>query len=370
MGKGKESSGLSSREYEMEEQFILRLPEEQAQKLRELLRRHALKDLLKFKWQEDMRHCTVQFGDSVLQGRLVDLPCIIESQKTLDNMNFYKSADVSQMLVCTEGAEEITQAKKDTKSKTEYAWPHGLTAPLRNVRKRRFRKTAQKKFMASQDVENEVKNLIDEDAHAINVTYEIIDVIEADKNEEEDQDMEDMDDIDDEDAGEAAETRSIRPEDDDDVRSHMTSEADGADDDDLGLDSDTEEEVEKDEDEEDEDAGGKGKSAHESGEDTQQQDNSEDDDEEDDDDMEDAQGAQEGGKTDSQRVRELEDQVGSLEAEIDDLNKKIAGKERDAAAMPNPMLKRKFTKEVEDLQAELRKKTADLQAAKDELSSM
>ena len=29
---------------------------------------------------------------------LVDLPCVIEAMKTLDNFNFYKSMDASQML--------------------------------------------------------------------------------------------------------------------------------------------------------------------------------------------------------------------------------------------------------------------------------
>ena len=35
--------------------------------------------------------------------QVVDLPTIIESQKTIDRKTFYKTADISQMVVCQEG---------------------------------------------------------------------------------------------------------------------------------------------------------------------------------------------------------------------------------------------------------------------------
>ena len=34
---------------------------------------------------------------------MVDLPTIIESQKTIDRKTFYKTADISQMVICKEG---------------------------------------------------------------------------------------------------------------------------------------------------------------------------------------------------------------------------------------------------------------------------
>ena len=44
---------------------------------------------------------------------LVDMPCIIEAQKTLDHNTFYKSCDASQMMyvhnTCIEGYAEKTQ---------------------------------------------------------------------------------------------------------------------------------------------------------------------------------------------------------------------------------------------------------------------
>lgn len=50
----------------------------------------------------DMRHCIVRYNGQVYQGRLMDLPCIIESQKTTDRRTFYKTADISQMVICTQ----------------------------------------------------------------------------------------------------------------------------------------------------------------------------------------------------------------------------------------------------------------------------
>lgn len=32
-------------------------------------------------------------------ARLVDLPCVVETQKTLDRRTFFKSGDVGQMLI-------------------------------------------------------------------------------------------------------------------------------------------------------------------------------------------------------------------------------------------------------------------------------
>ena len=68
-----------------------------------------------------MRNARVKFDDEVLSGRVsnnlthhfvrpnkyapppqvVDLPCIIESHKTLDKKTIYKTGDISQMLVCS-----------------------------------------------------------------------------------------------------------------------------------------------------------------------------------------------------------------------------------------------------------------------------
>jgi TATA-binding protein-associated factor Taf7 len=46
-----------------------------------------------------IKHCLrLMIDNKIFLATLVDLPCIIEGQKTLDFRTFYKSVDVSQML--------------------------------------------------------------------------------------------------------------------------------------------------------------------------------------------------------------------------------------------------------------------------------
>ena len=63
-------------------------------------------------------------------------------------------AYLSQMMLCKEeddaSDEESPNKKRRDPSKVEkkYLYPHGLTPPLKNVRKRRFRRTLKKKVRA------------------------------------------------------------------------------------------------------------------------------------------------------------------------------------------------------------------------------
>ncbi len=54
----------------------------------------------------DMRHGIVRYNGQVYRGRMMDLPCIIESHKTTDRKTFYKTADISQMMLCTQDAND------------------------------------------------------------------------------------------------------------------------------------------------------------------------------------------------------------------------------------------------------------------------
>lgn len=69
--------------------------------------------------------------------QLVDLPCIVESYKTLDGKTLYKTGDISQMLVCAtdidlldlpntdgESLDEMTASKRKELSK-KFVWNHG-----------------------------------------------------------------------------------------------------------------------------------------------------------------------------------------------------------------------------------------------------
>ncbi|XP_035791999.1 transcription initiation factor TFIID subunit 7-like [Anopheles albimanus] len=170
---------------ELETQFIMRMPREPAALLREAIQSGAnnLKDRLSIRLDNDLRYGEVRFDHWLLHAKVVDLPTIIESLKTIDSKNFYKTADICQMMICKEepdqhSAEEESpnkNKKKDpNKVDKKYLWPHGVTPPCKNVRKRRFRKTLKKKYVEAPEIEKEVKRLLRVDNEAVNVKWELI----------------------------------------------------------------------------------------------------------------------------------------------------------------------------------------------------
>ncbi|XP_047700981.1 transcription initiation factor TFIID subunit 7-like isoform X1 [Prionailurus viverrinus] len=212
---------------ELENQFILRLPLEHAFTVRKMVHSGsvAMKDKLKIDLSSDGRHAVVDVENVSLTAKLVDLPCIIGSLKTLDKKTFYKTADISQMLVCTADddlhsspEESVTSTdlnavmKNEKEREQKYVWKHGITPPLKNVRKKRFRKTTKKltdfkqieeisfpeeqgipakhrvlnditdippspdlvQYIESPDVEKEVKRLLCSDAEALSARWEVI----------------------------------------------------------------------------------------------------------------------------------------------------------------------------------------------------
>lgn len=125
----------------------------------------------------------VRLDDRYLYAKAVDLPTIIESHKTIDKKSFYKTADICQMLVCSEDPYPVTpedeapvkNKKKDSnKVEKKFLCPHGITPPLKNARKRRFRKTLKKKNVELPEIEKEVKRLLRTDNEAVTVKWEIV----------------------------------------------------------------------------------------------------------------------------------------------------------------------------------------------------
>ncbi|RWS21112.1 transcription initiation factor TFIID subunit 7-like isoform X2 [Leptotrombidium deliense] len=168
--------------FELENQFIMRLPPVAAASLRTVVGSGvmSLKDRLSIQLETDMRHGIVRFDGWTLPFKIVDLPTIIESLKTLDGKTFYKTADICQMMICKEEVEEeknefeIDGRKRDDKKDKKFAWPHGVTPPLKNVRKKRFRKTLKKKLIDAPEIEKEVKRLFRMDNEAIHVRFEVV----------------------------------------------------------------------------------------------------------------------------------------------------------------------------------------------------
>ncbi|KAK2654381.1 hypothetical protein Ddye_014237 [Dipteronia dyeriana] len=116
----------------MEEQFILRVPPSVAEMLDRLLSENASEDKsLDLSFSEDGRSGTFVLGDDHFPVSLMDLPCVVESFKTYDDSALVKTADIGQMIMVREPGDSAPDV-------IEYR--HGLTPPLRDARKRRFRR--------------------------------------------------------------------------------------------------------------------------------------------------------------------------------------------------------------------------------------
>lgn len=218
----------------------------------------------------DLRYGEVRLNNQLLHAKLVDLPTIIESYKTADNTNLYKTADICQLLVCNRerpresekdrlkqarGSCHTVESNSDTElertphkksgkrpskqigkppekpspkkpgrqpkkqqapgkravrkqSETQvepkdapleedkenrispilesnrdflkvdekYLWPHGLTPPCRNLRRRRLNNALKDKNVEppEPDILREVKYLLRMDNEAVRVDYEVI----------------------------------------------------------------------------------------------------------------------------------------------------------------------------------------------------
>ncbi|KAL5233190.1 hypothetical protein ACI65C_000600 [Semiaphis heraclei] len=176
---------------ELETEVILRVPTEAAAVLRELIKKDA-KEQLSIKLENDIRRGEVNIGNHRLFAKVVDLPTIIEGQKTIDNKTVYKTADICQMIICKENEEfflsdeddktKVYKKKEQNKVDKKYLWPHGITPPLKNVRKRRFRKTLRKKYCEAPEIEKEVKYLLKSDSEALSVKWEVVSESEVQNN--------------------------------------------------------------------------------------------------------------------------------------------------------------------------------------------
>ena len=135
----------------IEEQIILRArPGEDADYIKECLERKEVPDMtIKFKGMsmyqekyanEDARRAVVRIRKNLYSAKLVDLPTIIESSKTLDRKALYKTADICQMLIIGDPISHEETILAYPSKPSDYIYPHGITPPLRWVRKRRFRK--------------------------------------------------------------------------------------------------------------------------------------------------------------------------------------------------------------------------------------
>ena len=95
-----------------EEHLILRLPEEWTMKLNQNTKvEFSSLDVMN---EEPGRVFQVRLGPHESLAYLLDLPTIVETHKTLDNINFFKNSDICQMVyVIPEYEKEEPRAKSN-----------------------------------------------------------------------------------------------------------------------------------------------------------------------------------------------------------------------------------------------------------------
>lgn len=138
-----------------------------------------IKQLLSLNVDPEKGSGTITYKNKNLKAKLVKLPTILESYKSADKVHIFKTADVSHMLVCEEDDKKVGNKVVDLrgdskesapgeKGKVEREWPHGITPPLKNVKRVRFRKVIQNKSDGNEaEIEKEVLWLLRMDNSAV-----------------------------------------------------------------------------------------------------------------------------------------------------------------------------------------------------------
>ncbi|KAI6685597.1 hypothetical protein NL676_031510 [Syzygium grande] len=137
-----------------DEQFILRVPPSVAERIELLLNEDASTSddkALDLSFSEDGRTGTFVIGNDRFTASLMDLPTVVESYKTYDDTNLIKTADIGQMIMVREPGDPAPDV-------VEYR--HGLTPPMRDARKRRFRREPDLNPELVQRVEKDLLNIM------------------------------------------------------------------------------------------------------------------------------------------------------------------------------------------------------------------
>ncbi|VDM97744.1 unnamed protein product [Thelazia callipaeda] len=158
-----------------ENHVILRFPDDIAPRIAKMID-ECNDGELGISFQPDMRNATVKFQEKIMSAKLFDLPCVM---KTIDKKNVYKVTDAPQIMICSHDLQPVTESSSHSdmskfKRDKLWQWPHGLTPPMKSVRKRRFRKTKKKKYMDAPEVERELKRLLRADIEANSSRWEIV----------------------------------------------------------------------------------------------------------------------------------------------------------------------------------------------------
>ncbi|XP_073057694.1 transcription initiation factor TFIID subunit 7-like [Primulina eburnea] len=137
----------------MEEQFILRVPPAVAERIERLLNDPAFSSedkSMDLSFSEDGRTGKFIIGNDHFPASLLDLLTVVESYKTYDDNVLIKTADIGQMIMVREDNDNIPESLEHR---------HGLTPPMRDARRRRFRREP--------DLNHEVVRRVEKDLQKI-----------------------------------------------------------------------------------------------------------------------------------------------------------------------------------------------------------
>ncbi|GER49427.1 transcription initiation factor TFIID subunit 7 [Striga asiatica] len=166
----------------MEEQFILRVPPAVAERIERLLNDSSSSedksldlsfsgDMLIFRFEHskftshnDGRTGKFVIGNDSFSASLLDLPTVVESYKTYDDNVLIKTADIGQMIMVRE--------EGDSAETGEYR--HGLTPPMRDARRRRFRREPDLNPELVRRVEKDLQNIMAEEFDATNTGKNVV----------------------------------------------------------------------------------------------------------------------------------------------------------------------------------------------------
>lgn len=164
----------------MEEQFILRVPPSIAETIDRVLSENPISsddNSIDLSFSEDRRTGTFLIGDDRFPVSLLDLPCIIESYKSYDDSVLIKTADIGQMVMVREKNEPEPEGPE---------YRHGLTPPMRDARRRRFRREPDLNPEIVQRVEKDIISIM-AGGTAHNVDVEVVEQEEDAEDEREEE---------------------------------------------------------------------------------------------------------------------------------------------------------------------------------------
>jgi transcription initiation factor TFIID subunit 7 len=132
--------------FAQQQQLILRVPESLAASINQVLSSANEEMQIEVKPVEGkMNHYTFVLQNKAYPALLQNLPCLLETHKTVDMKIFYKAGDIGQILCVYSDESSLEQALSEQKRLDDIDYmPHGITPPTSNIVKKKYSKTREK----------------------------------------------------------------------------------------------------------------------------------------------------------------------------------------------------------------------------------